>query len=118
MLGQMLNFDKMITPTIIKIIFWIGILQAFGLGLATIISGFGAAAAASSEHSPMGVLFGLLGLIGGVIVFALSVLLTRVFCELMILSFRIYETLVQIRDRATAQGQSVAGYYPPQAASV
>ena len=32
-------------------------------------------------------------------VFVLSVLLTRIFCELMIVSFRIYETLIQIRDR-------------------
>jgi hypothetical protein len=109
MLGQLLNFDKMITPTIIKIIFWVGVLQAFGLGLATIIVGFGAAADAMREHSASGGLLALLGLIGGFIVFAVSILLTRVYCELMILAFRMYETLVQIRDRGTAQ--PVGGYY-------
>ena len=99
MANSLTSFDKMITPTIIQIIFWIGILQALGLALVVIISGFGAAAAAANEHSALGTLFIPLGLIGGLVVFVLSVLLTRIFCELMIVSFRIYETLIQIRDR-------------------
>jgi hypothetical protein len=116
MLGQLLSFDKMITPTIIKIIFWLGIVQSVGLGLITAISAFGAAAAASSEHSPLSVVFAMLGLFGGFLVFALSALITRVYCELLILAFRIYETLVQIRDRNAGPLPNAVGYQPPSMA--
>ena len=114
-MGGFLSFDKMITPTLIKIVCWIGLIQAAGLGLVVLISGFTAAAAATSEHSPLGGLYGIFGLVGGVLVFVISVFLTRIFCELMILSFRIYETLVQIRDRNAGPAQASAGYYQPQA---
>ena len=51
--NSLTRFDKMITPTLIQILFWIGILQAFGLALLVIIAGFGAAAAAANEHSAL-----------------------------------------------------------------
>jgi hypothetical protein len=116
MLTQFLNFDKMITPVLIKIIFWIGILQAFGLGLFVMIAGFGAAAA--GDHSGLSGLFIPLGLIGGLLVFAFSIFLTRIFCELMILSFQIHGALIQIRDRTAPlpSPSAPAGYYPATAA--
>lgn len=71
----MLTFKKMIAPVIVRTLFWIGAGVVGVAGLIRIGSGL------SSSY-------------GGVarLVFA------RVYCELLILFFRMYETLGQIRD--------------------
>lgn len=77
-----LNFDKMITPVLIKVIFWVGaaILALSGLGILFSSSTYGAEK--------------LLGLV----LIALGPLLWRVICEQIIVFFKIHEEVRRISD--------------------
>ena len=84
------NFDEMITPQLIKIIYFIGValtvLAALGLMATGLFmdGGFGA-------------------FVMGAIYLVLGPLLVRVYAELIILGFRIYEMLRDIRDGRAGQ---------------
>ena len=86
-----LSFERMVTPVIIKILFWIGLIAsaiaALGLLIGGIITGI--------RDSNLGMI--LAGLVSGPIVFILSVLVVRIYAELLILTFRINETLTDIK---------------------
>ena len=75
------SFRRMITPTIIRILFWIGILGSIFGGIALIVVSEGAG-----------------GRIAGILWIILGPLFSRVICELFILQFRIYETLTDIKN--------------------
>lgn len=80
-----LTFRKMITPIIIQIIFWIGAVGAVLWALFLIFSG-----ATTSYAGGRLVLTGLIALFLGPI-------LVRIYCELLILLFRINDTLNEIK---------------------
>ncbi len=71
-----LNFDRMITPTIIKIIFYISLFMSVFMGLVITLRGG-------------------LSSIMGLIVIVVSPLIVRVQCELLIILFKIYELLLE-----------------------
>ena len=77
--GGFFSFEKMITPSIIKFIFIIGLIIVILFGLMGI----------SSSDSPV---FSLL-------ITAFSLIMWRVYCELMIVLFKIHENLVQIKNQ-------------------
>jgi len=86
-----LSFRRMITPMIIKVLFWVGI----GISvIAGIIVLFGGLIAGVSGDG-----FGriLAGLVGGPLVMLLGILSVRIYSELLILAFQINETLTDIR---------------------
>ena len=86
-MGDFMAFRKFVTPLVIQVLFWLGVIGVVILSLYTMVSGGGAA----------GFLTGLLALVFGII----SV---RVYCELLILLFRIYDELVMIRTGRTDGG--------------
>lgn len=98
-----LNFDVMITPTIIKILFWIGVAASllggiifFFSGLATMFSGF------------RGAFFGgLFTMISGVFIAVFGVLVSRIYCELIIVVFKALEKLTSIDSKLTVQNKEV-----------
>lgn len=80
-----LNFKKLITPLVIKIIFWVGVISCIITGLGMIFSkniGFGLA-----------VLF-------------LGPIAVRIYCELLILLFNINDTLTDLKNNAKNQVES------------
>jgi len=81
-----LNFKKMITPMIIKILFWIGVALTVIGGLISIVGG------ATSDYGggPM-VLMGILWVFLGPI-------LVRIYCELLIVIFSINDSLTEIKN--------------------
>ena len=81
-----LTFRKMITPIIIQILFWIGAVGALLWSLFLIFSG-----ATTSYGGGRLVLIGLITLF-------LGPLIVRIYCELLILLFRINDTLNEIKD--------------------
>jgi len=93
--SEFISFRKFITPTIIQIIFWIGVVGSVLAGLFSIVSGLSAFGGGAA------VLTGLLMIVVGPVA-------VRVYCELIILAFRSYETLVQIRDGQSRGGASAA----------
>ncbi len=80
-MGDFLSFRKMITPVIIQIIFWIGVAAAIIGGIVVLVTG--------DEVGTR--LFGLLYII-------LGPLYWRVVCEIVILFFRMNETLTDIKN--------------------
>ncbi len=82
-MDQLFKFDKMITPTIIKIVFFIGtaLFVIVGIGIMVI-------------KLPMAFLLGLLVMAGGI-------LITRIYCEVLIVIFKILTSLQNIEEQIT-----------------
>lgn len=84
-MNKFFSFEEMITPIIIKVLFWVGLAASVIFGLITIFTGI-------IEEEFLLIFSGLLTVVVGS-------LLVRVYCELLIIMFKIYETLKQIRDK-------------------
>ena len=85
MLSKFLSFDEFITPSIIVVLFWIGVVINVLFGLGTIIGGIGGGG------------FGMF--FGGLAMLVIGPIMTKVWCELLMVFFKIHETLIQIRDK-------------------
>lgn len=85
MLEKLKNFDEMITPAIIKVIYWLGIII---VAILAIVSMVGAIASGQFRN-----------LIGVLLTSALSFLMVRVYCELIILGFRAVTYLKDINKK-------------------
>ena len=85
-LAEFLAFRRMFTPVLVQILFWIGIAGCVFTALGQLIAGFRGGGAIG------GVVLALLTLIVGPIV-------VRVYCELIIILFRIYDTLQEIKGQ-------------------
>ena len=75
---ELLSFDKMVTPTIIRVVYFISLFMVLLTAVFMVARGE--------------VLAGLLSLVIGAI-------FARVYCELLILLFRIYDKLCAINDK-------------------
>lgn len=84
---DMTTFDKFLTPSLIRIIYWIGIISVVIASLGTIFTAFSFAGG------------GIKQVFAGVIMLIFGIIFWRVMCEGIILSFKIYERLTEIKDR-------------------
>ena len=78
----------MLTPIIIQILFWIGVVVCVIAGIIQIVSGINAPYGGGGSVVFMGILLLLLGPI-----------LVRVSCELMLVLFSIHDTLLKIKNK-------------------
>lgn len=85
--SDFVSFRAMITPVIIRALFWIGVILCLIVGLVGVISG------ASSKYG--GVPQAAMGL--GIML--VGPVLVRVYCEILILFFRINETLTEMNNK-------------------
>jgi membrane protein DedA with SNARE-associated domain len=91
MLGSFMNFDKFVAPTLIKIVYWVGIVGIIGAVLFQISGAF-----QSLQYDAAAALGGvIIALIGGVV----GLLVWRVACEVWIVIFSINDRLGQLVDR-------------------
>jgi len=85
-------FRTMITPVIIQIIFWVGVALCIIFGIGFIIAGL------TTDAGRLGIM--------GFLTLILGPLLVRIYCEILIIFFRINETLTEIKhtleERRTA----------------
>ncbi len=96
-------FRTMITPVIIEVIFWIGAIIAMVAGLIMFIYGISNYAAGAGDN-----------IWKGVLLFVLGPVLVRIYCEIMIVFFRINETLTEIKHLVERQAAGEPG--PKEAA--
>ena len=82
---EFLNFKKMITPLVIKILFWIGIVLVVIAGLGSIIGGLAGGG-------------GFPAVLVGLITILIGPLFVRIYCELLIVIFNVNDTLTEIKD--------------------
>lgn len=94
-LKNFLSFDRMITPVIIKVLFWIGMIGSI---IGGIVLFFTVLIGGISDGSFGGIVGSfLLGLIGGLLVMFLGILVSRIYAEILILVFQINESLTDIK---------------------
>jgi hypothetical protein len=79
-------FRTMVTPVIIQILFWIGTILCVIIGAIMVIYGATHFQAGQAQYLWKGVLLFVLGPLG-----------VRVYCEILIIFFRINETLTEIK---------------------
>ena len=92
-MGDFFAFRKMITPAVIQFFFWIGVIVCVVTGLGILAGGDTLAAAAPVSPTLVGVL-----------VLVLGPLLVRIYCELLMVLFRIYESLRAIELSRVREG--------------
>lgn len=87
--NQFTRFDKMITPSIIKLLFWVGAGLSVIMGLVVMFQG------------GVAIIMGLATIVIGPIA-------TRIYCELLIVIFKIYENLSDINNKIEKKQQDAA----------
>jgi hypothetical protein len=86
-----LSFDKMVSPLIIKVVYFLLLAVVIISGVLGILSSFWAL-----FHGEFLTFLG--GLFTGILLLVLGCVGVRVYCELLILAFRIYDNLVEINQ--------------------
>jgi len=90
-LHDLFQWDRFITPTVIKTFYWLVIALVCLLGLSGIFSGLAAMAI-----SPFG---GFLVLLSSIVSIVVGVMFSRILAEFILIVFRINEHLGAIRDQ-------------------
>lgn len=103
-----LTFRRMITPYLIQALFWIGVAASVAAGCAILFSGITGAGIAGRRDGVGAV---LAAICLSPLVVILGILLSRIYAELLIVTFRINETLTDIRNdiRVLAERQRPEG---------
>lgn len=91
-LVDLLEFDRLITPVVVRTVYWIG----NGLLVAASVVGLGLSLATLSWG---GVAFAVLG--GG-----FGFVFWRVFCELVVIPFRIHDELRALRTKTASEADA------------
>ncbi len=84
---EYLTFRKMFTPVAIQVIFWIGVLACVVFGLVSIVNGASARYGGGSQ------------VLSGIVTLVLGPIAVRIWCELLIVVFRILDTLGEIKNK-------------------
>jgi hypothetical protein len=82
---EFLHFDRMITGDIIKYVFWVLSGICVLMGVVTLLGSL-----AEGEF---------VGVLGAILIAVLGPVIIRIYCELMIILFKIHENLVAIRNK-------------------
>lgn len=122
---ELLTFRRMIAPFVLQLVFWLSVLGWIGFGGLTIVTGVMAMAASASVKTdagkadafpkgdfgpgngfPMPSGAGSGGMLGGGFLILLGLaqmifgpLVTRVYFEMLIMVFRVYDVLREVRDK-------------------
>jgi hypothetical protein len=80
-----IKFKTMITPLVIQILFWVGAAFSVLGGLVTMATSFGFYGGGGAQF------------LGGLLIIVLGPVFVRIYCELLILLFRMNETLTEIK---------------------
>ena len=86
-MGEFLAFRKFITPVFIQVIFWIMVAAVVIAGLIAMVQGF---------DTPYG---GGMMAFAGLLMIILGPIFVRIYCEMMIIFFRMLDVLEDIRDK-------------------
>jgi len=89
-MNDFLAFRKMITPTVIQVLFWIGAVLSVIMALFMLIGG-----AVKGEVGTA---------ISGLLCIVLGPIMVRIYCELIIVTFRILDMLVDIKKNTERPG--------------
>lgn len=94
-LTDLLLFRRMITPYLIQVLFWIGVVLSVIAGLGIL---FGGLTSLGEQRDGVGVILGLGALCLSPLVVLPGILISRIFAELLILAFQIHDALRDIKE--------------------
>ena len=87
MFSKLLNFDEMVTPFFVKIMYWLGVVLAILSGLGMVIQGVG------SQYG------GGVQVISGILTIIFGPFIVRIYCELVIVLFEIHRNIVELNRK-------------------
>jgi uncharacterized sodium:solute symporter family permease YidK len=88
---DLFQWERFITPSIIKVFYWLAVVMALLAGLQSVLGGLSAL-----FSSPI---VGFVAIIGGVLVALVGVIFARIGAEFILIVFRINEHLGAIRSQ-------------------
>ena len=88
---DLFQWERFITPSIIKVFYWLAVGSSILFGLSGVFSGLGL-----MVHSPLSGLFVVLASVLGAFI---GVIFARILAEFVLITFRINEHLGAIRNR-------------------
>ncbi|MFN3524336.1 MAG: DUF4282 domain-containing protein [Phenylobacterium sp.] len=100
LIWDLLTFDRLMTGTVIHLIYWAGLGVIALLGFSVIGAAVGVAL---REQNLLGILLALPVLVAGLLVVGALVLLWRSFCEFYVAIFRLTDDLHALRLQAEAE---------------
>ncbi len=89
--GTLLNFDHMVGPSLIRVIYFAGLVLVVVYAVVILVGGLGATA-----YFPVA---SLLGIPGGAILLVFGAVMWRFTCELWVLMFKIHDRIGEVGDR-------------------
>jgi uncharacterized protein DUF4282 len=92
-IGDLFQWERFVTPTIIKVFYWLAVVISILLGLAGAVSSL-----ATMAFNPF---VGLISLIASLLGACMGVILARIMAEFVLIVFRINEHLGAIRNQGT-----------------
>jgi hypothetical protein len=92
---DLFQWERFITPSIIKIFYWLAVVMAVLAGLQSVLGGL-----AALFSNPI---VGLIAIIAGVLVALVGVIFARIGAEFILIVFRINEHLGAIRSQGEHQ---------------
>jgi hypothetical protein len=95
-LNDLFQWERFVTPAIIKIFFWLAIGITVLFGLSGIASAFGMMSASPG--------LGLMTLVASLVGVLMGVVVARIVCEFILIVFRINEHLGALRNQAETIG--------------
>lgn len=97
-MSAFLDFRLMITPIIIKVLFWVGVVIVVIAGIVEVIAGIAAPAGGGA------IVF------SGLVTIILGPVVVRIYCELLIVIFRILDELTMIRKGHGFEPHTTPGF--------
>jgi hypothetical protein len=89
--GKLLNFDQMIGPSLIRFIYFAGLVLIALYAVVVLIGGL-----AMLGSAPI---MGLGWIVGGAVLLVIGTVMWRFSCELWVLLFKIHDRIGEVRDR-------------------
>ena len=94
-IGDLFQWERFVTPTVIKVFYWLAVVISVLVGLAAAISSL-----ATMAYNPF---VGMISLITSLLGIAMGIVVSRICAEFVLIVFRINEHLGAIRN----QGQQL-----------
>jgi quinol-cytochrome oxidoreductase complex cytochrome b subunit len=90
-IGDLFQWDRFVTPTVIKVFYWLAVVICILLGVAGIV--------ASLDTMAFNPFIGMIFLIASVLGAGMGIVISRIGAEFVLIVFRINEHLGAIRNR-------------------
>jgi uncharacterized Tic20 family protein len=90
-ISDLFQWDRFVTPTVIKVFYWLAVVISVLLGLAAAVSSL-----ATMAYNPF---IGMISLIASLLGICMGVVVSRISAEFVLIVFRINEHLGAIRNQ-------------------